>query len=954
MKKPDIPINEKERIEALKGFLILDSHSEKDFDDITKLASIICKVPIALISLIDSNRQWFKSKIGLDVSETPRDISFCGHAINHSEELFIIPDSRKDSRFFDNPLVTGDPNVIFYAGSPLLDDKGHVLGTLCVIDNKPKQMTDEQKLALRSLSNQVVNAMTLRRNNLILANENYIAKRRAEIFEETNLVAKVGGWEVDLVENSLYWSKVTKEIHDVDDDYIPILEESINFYSTIEYKKKIEDLVKDAIATGESWETVLQIVSAKGILKWVRAKGIPKFENGKCIRLYGSFQDITNDYNTKELIKKKEEQLSIILDSLEEVVWAVSLPDYIPLYTSKSFEKLYGREVKEYYKNINIWKEVVHKDDLSTIVEFEKSLIYFQYSTANYRIMRPDGSIRWVENTTKIIKDDTGKPIYITGMLIDITEKKEIENQLVNLKEIAEAASKAKSDFLANMSHEIRTPLNGVIGFSEMLMNSKLDPSQRRYMNIVNQSAHSLLDLINDILDFSKIEAGKMELNREKVDRVDLIEQSLDLVKYKAIEKGLDLVIDIDYENFLIIEADPLRLRQILVNILSNAIKFTSKGEVEISSKILSMNKELNLLKIEFSVKDTGIGISKEDQGKIFEVFSQADSTTSRKYGGSGLGLSISNNLLSLMDSKLNIESDTGRGSKFSFILDCKYFLESEKKRENFVNIKNILIIEKSEKSALNIIKILELYTISSQLILSKDPKLNDNALLESISNFDIIFIDQSVCILRKLLLTNILKAIENSKKSIRIILLTNTLNKMDLTDIDSKKHKILTLTKPLTESYINNVLDDISSNFSIDKINDPKKNKTTILEKIKVLVAEDNPVNLLLTKSLVKRILPNSIVESAENGIEAIEKYEIFSPDIILMDVQMPELNGLQATRSIRNLNKENTIIIALTAGTTQGEEENCMNSGMNDFISKPIQFDILNSKIQKWIKKI
>jgi len=167
-------------------------------------------------------------------------------------------------------------------------------------------------------------------------------------------------------------------------------------------------------------------------------------------------------------------------------------------------------------------------------------------------------------------------------------------------------------------------------------------------------------------------------------------------------------------------------------------------------------------------------------------------------------------------------------------------------------------------------------------------------------------------------------------------------------------KHKILTLTKPLTESYINNVLDDISSNFSIDKINDPKKNKTTILEKIKVLVAEDNPVNLLLTKSLVKRILPNSIVESAENGIEAIEKYEIFSPDIILMDVQMPELNGLQATRSIRNLNKENTIIIALTAGTTQGEEENCMNSGMNDFISKPIQFDILNSKIQKWIKKI
>ena len=198
MEKPDIPINEKERIEALKSYMILDSHVEKEFDEITKLASIICKVPIALISLIDSERQWFKSRIGLDVTETSRPISFCGHAINHSEELFIISDSRKDSRFFDNPLVTGDPNVIFYAGSPLLDESGFVLGTLCVIDNHPKNLTEEQKLVLKYLSNQVVNLMKYRRNNLLLANENYILKRKSEILEETNFLG--GGFSSKILD----------------------------------------------------------------------------------------------------------------------------------------------------------------------------------------------------------------------------------------------------------------------------------------------------------------------------------------------------------------------------------------------------------------------------------------------------------------------------------------------------------------------------------------------------------------------------------------------------------------------------------------------------------------------------------------------------------------------------------------------------------------------------------
>lgn len=954
MEKPDIPINEKERIEALKSYMILDSHVEKDFDDITKLASIICKVPIALISLIDSERQWFKSRIGLDVTETSREISFCGHAINHSEELFIISDSRKDSRFFDNPLVTGDPNVIFYAGSPLLDESGFVLGTLCVIDNHPKNLTEEQKLVLKYLSNQVVNLMKYRRNNLLLANENYILKRKSEILEETNFIAQVGGWEYDPKEDSLYWSAVTKDIYEVPSNYKPNKEEAFQFYDSDQIRNELESFFLSAIEAGSYWDSVAKIKTAKGNTKWVRTKGYPDFKDGKCIRLYGSFQDITNEFINREIIKNKEEQLSIILDSLEEVVWAVSLPDYKPLYTSKSFEKIYGRSVLEYYNNINIWKQVIHPDDMAYIEEFEKQIFFSQFAATSYRIVRPDGSYRWVENTTKIVKNNEGKPVYITGILKDITEKKEIEYELVHLKEIAEAASKAKSEFLANMSHEIRTPLNGVIGFSEMLMNSKLDSNQRRYMNIVNQSAHSLLDLINDILDFSKIEAGKMELSQEIVNRVDIIEQSIDLVKYKAIEKGLDLLVDIDYENFHNIEVDPIRLRQILVNLLSNAIKFTDKGEVEISSKILKDVQDENLIHIEFSVRDTGIGISQKDQEKILEVFSQADTTTSRKYGGSGLGLSISNNLLNLMNSKLLIQSNLGKGSKFSFVIESKIFPDLEKPRESYANIKNVLIIERLEKSGKNIKNILSLYNITSELVLQGDSKLINFINPSEELNFDLIIVDQSVCFINKLFLANLLYSMNQNKKSIPIILLANSFNKVDLSGIESTTQKIITLTKPLTESFITNILDDISSNISNKQLKNLDKDKTIILDLTKVLIAEDNPVNLLLSKSMVKRILPNSSIEVATNGIEAIQKYESFLPDVILMDVQMPELNGLDATISIRKINKNNCIIIALTAGTTQGEEEKCMKAGMNDFLSKPIQIDILNSKILKWIRKL
>ena len=497
---------------------------------------------------------------------------------------------------------------------------------------------------------------------------------------------------------------------------------------------------------------------------------------------------------------------------------------------------------------------------------------------------------------------------------------------MVDAKEKAEIAQKAKSTFLANMSHEIRTPLNAIIGFSDILCESNINAEEKENAKIISRSAKSLLNIINDVLDISKMENGKFQLEETEFSLFNLTEHIVELFSINIKDKGIKFIYTVDPHIPEVIISDPFRLQQVLSNLLSNAIKFTPEnGKVYFEIKVIEENDKN--VKINFIIKDTGIGISKEQEELIFKPFSQADSGITRKFGGTGLGLAICWDIVSMLNSKIQIKSELNKGSEFSFIVDFEIgkSLDENIKRNDI----NFAITEYFDDED-NIKVIVRNY-------LEKIGSVYE--LPEALSKkIDIFFCFDS----QNLLITLIKFKEYNPNSKIVYIGEKNSLDKAAYSYVDYY------LDLPIYGSKIYNIIADNST------INKNVLNKSSSFESLKgdVLVAEDNPNNQKLIEILLSKIGLNAILVA--NGQEAIDMYKKRKFDLILMDINMPIVDGIHATKSIREIENDyyKIPIIALTANSIAGDKEKYLSNGMDDYLSKPIDFDKLVNVMKKYLK--
>jgi signal transduction histidine kinase/CheY-like chemotaxis protein len=657
--KPPLPPNEEERLEALRRYDILDTLPERDFDDFTRLASEICQTPIALISLIDDSRQWFKSRVGLEFNETPREFAFCAYALLKPQEMLIIRETLDDERFRDHPAVKDQPWVRFYAGAPLTTDDGLPLGTLCVIDRKPRDLSEEQRSALQALSRQVMRLMELRRRSRLL-------------FEAT-----------------------------------------------------------------------------------------------------------------EELAKARDAALEL---------------------------------------------------------------------------------------------------------------------------------SRMKSQFLANMSHEIRTPMNGVLGMTNLLLQSDLSQEQVEYVRILESSAESLLGVINDILDFSRIEAGKLSIIPVPFQPSEMVEQVADLFAGNAYAKKVELVVWTDRNAFAHRFGDAHRVRQILNNLVGNAVKFTNEGQIELCVEA----KPDGLL---FTVRDTGIGIPEGKLDQIFESFTQIEGGNARPQGGSGLGLTISSNLARLMGGDLAVESVHGKGSVFRLQLPTP--LASD-------------LPEQPPPAVFPALRV---------AVMTHPGPMRD----ASLALLEVLGFEPVVLTTREELTA------WSTGTSKKVLLMTAAHSEIEVADrlaqegalsvlwlvrpgVSLKGRAGSAITKPVTYRKLSAGFARLLGSAQTTK-RQPEGTPTPLLNR-RILVVEDNLVNQRVALALLERM--GAVVVIASDGEDALQAVLRQNFDAILMDLQMPRMDGFQATRLLRKREVESNHprvpIVALTANAVGLETEACLAAGMDQCLTKPL----------------
>ncbi|MFY1045981.1 ATP-binding protein [Chryseobacterium sp. GP-SGM7] len=668
--------DEQNRLKALYSYDILDTATEKDFDELTELAAAICDTPISLISFVDKDRQWFKSHYGLDARQTDRCYSFCSHAIQNPDQLMQVEDAQNDIRFQDNPLVTGSPEIRFYAGIPLLDKDGYALGSLCVIDQKPKLLNETQQKALRTISHQVIDKLLLRKNNndLILSNhsltkannnlieaEERLKKAVTDLTESKERIQNIldivgeGIGIADQKGNIIYNNRRNREIFQLD-------EKSVSTLSNIspEWNNRRldgsqlpaeEHPITIALTTGiPVLDREFLISDQPGNFKCLRMNAMPiKDGNGNVSGAIGSFADITESYQLQENLKESEQSLRSAISSANLGTWRIQVQN-MELFPSPRMKELFGFYNDE-PMSFNAAIDQIAESHRQLVIDTIDSAISkdepheLEYPIVGYR----DKKLRWLRATFQIYKDQKNLNFsYLSGTVADITEKKLDEQR--------------RTDFVGMVSHELRNPLAAIKGYVYILNRSahkNNDLLLAENMSKVDNQVKRMENLINGFLDVAHLGEGKIRLEKNSFDIARLFKRTEEeflaaITSHRVIFAPLESVP---------IEADQDKIEQVLVNFINNAIKYSPTDTV---IKVICHIKD-GWLKV--SVKDQGMGIPLKDQSFIFDRFYRVENEATKNKKGFGMGLYICKEIIERHNGQIGVESAEGEGSTFWFSL---------------------------------------------------------------------------------------------------------------------------------------------------------------------------------------------------------------------------------------------------------------------------------------------
>jgi len=1098
-----MPVNESQRLAALRRYGVLDTAPEAAFDDLTRLAASICGVPVSLITLVDETRQWFKSHCGTDLTETPREQSFCSHTILQ-QDLFVVADARQDERFADNPLVTAGLQIRFYAGMPLVTPDGYALGTLCVIDGTQRELSAQQAEALKILTQQVMAQLELRRHLVELArsvaehNQTEARLRRSEAFYETlveslpqniirkdlqgrftfanrkfcqaigkspdqidgktdfdffppDLAAKYhrddlrvmatqqhfdtveahqgphgekmfvhviktplydpsGGvigvqgifWDVTArkrIEEDLAYERdllrglldnipdriYFKDIHSrflrcsrsmalrlgLSDPKEIVGRTDFDFLSHDQAQEYFNDEQR-ILLTGQPLIAKLEKqLDAEGKEIWASVTKVPIYsQSGAIAGLIGLSRDITQLKQTEQALRQAEEKYRTIYENSVEGIFQTTREGRF-LSANPALARLYGygspEEVVAALTDIEhqLYADPRRREEFAGLMRDQGFVTGFESE-----VFRRDKSKIWISESARTVKDAEGNFRFYEGIVEDITMRKQAENERESAREAALESARTKAQFLANMSHEIRTPMNAITGMTGLLLDTHLNQEQRDYVDTIRHSTESLLDVINDILDFSKIEAGKLTMELIDFDLRDAVEGTMEMLAERAHTKAVELACWIGQGVPAALRGDPFRLRQILANLTANAIKFTERGEVLV--RVTTVAETENTVTIRFDVKDTGIGIAPEAIARIFQEFTQADGSTTRKYGGTGLGLTISKQLVELMKGTIEVQSKPGEGSNFSFTIPFT--------RQPLTAPPPV----PPEAAALAGLRLLMVDELANQRQILHEQfqqwGLRDEqattgeagmALLQEAARagrpYPLIVIDTDLGETDGLTLAQNIKG-DPALASTRILMLTTLLDRLNPTVMRATGISA-SLVKPVRQSRLLESLIEVMSASGAESAQPLGAAAVTLpalappprapVRNVRVLLAEDNIVNQRVAIKQLNKL--GFSADAVANGREVLSALQRAPYDIIIMDCQMPEMDGYEVTRRIRQSGSDSYIhfraapyIIALTANALPDDRTRCAEVGMNDYLTKPLHLHDLEVALQRALYKI